>query len=113
MSPIKEHQNAIGYFILVIAKLPFKAKILGSLRDCNALLNNSSQVEGDGYLLIRGLINRDTVIKVRKAILRLIKMAISFKPNTDGWTRFTILMVDRLVQWAKNRSRIIQMFWEF
>ena len=42
-------------------------------------------MEEDGYLLIRGLINRDTVIKARKTILTYTDEngEVPFKPDTD------------------------------
>ena len=67
----------------------FQSQNLGELRDCNDLLGNSSalrsQMEEDGYLLIRGLINRDTVIKARKTILTYTDEngEVPFKPDTD------------------------------
>ncbi|MEC8842131.1 MAG: hypothetical protein VX432_11110, partial [Candidatus Poribacteria bacterium] len=55
-------------------EVTFQSQNLGSLRDCNDLLQNNSdlhlQMKEDGYLLIRGLINREAVIKARKTILR-------------------------------------------
>lgn len=70
-------------------EVTFQSQNLGELRDCNDLLGNSSalrsQMEEDGYLLIRGLINRDTVIKARKTILTYTDEngEVPFKPDTD------------------------------
>ena len=53
------------------------------------MLGNSSalrsQMEEDGYLLIRGLINRDTVIKARRTILTYADEngEVPFKSDTD------------------------------
>lgn len=45
----------------------------GSLRDCNDLIGDidalKSRISDDGYLLFRGLLNRDTVLEARREIM--------------------------------------------
>ena len=70
-------------------EVTFQSQNLGSLRNCNDLLHDNSglhsRIEEDGYLLIRSLINRDTVIKARKTILSYADEngELPFKPDTE------------------------------
>ena len=70
-------------------EVTFQSQNLGSLRDCNDLLQNNSdlhsQMKEDGYLLIRGLINRGAVIKARNTILRHANEngELPFKADTE------------------------------
>ena len=82
------------------SEVTFQRQNLGSLRACNNLLHNNSglhsQMEEDGYLLIRGLINRETIIKARETILRYASEKWRFTIQTwqraggcgvqSGWT---------------------------
>lgn len=71
------------------SEVTFQSQNLGSLRDCNNLLHDNSglhsQMEEDGYLLIRGLINRETIIKARETILRYASENgdLPFKPGNE------------------------------
>ena len=71
------------------SEVTFQSQNLGSLRDCNNLLHSNSglhsQMEEDGYLLIRGLINRETIIKARETILRYASENgdLPFKPGNE------------------------------
>ena len=54
-------------------ELTFPGPHLGVLRDCNAVLDSAEglhqQIAEDGYLLVRGLIDKEKVIAGRRAIL--------------------------------------------
>ena len=54
-------------------ELTFPGPHLGVLRDCNAVLDSAEglhqQIAEDGYLLARGLIDKDKLIAGRRAIL--------------------------------------------
>ena len=70
-------------------EVSFPSQCLGTLRDCNDLLHSNSglhsRMEEDGYLLIRGLMNRQIVSKARKTILSYAQEngELPFKPDTD------------------------------
>ena len=100
-------------------EVTFQSQNLGSLRNCNDLLHDNSglhsRIEEDGYLLIRSLINRETVIKARKTILSYADEngELPFKPDTelmdavynpDGQPAHTM---------GEKQSPIIQMCWKF
>ena len=54
-------------------ELTFPGPHLGVLRDCNAVLDSAEglhkQIAEDGYLLVRGLIDKEKLIAGRRAIL--------------------------------------------
>ena len=54
-------------------ELTFPGPHLGVLRDCNAVLDSAEglhkQIAEDGYLLVRGLIDKEKVVAGRRAIL--------------------------------------------
>ncbi len=56
-----------------VRTLTYPSDQLGELRDCNSLLDDTSALHNrmaeDGYLLIRGLIDRDKVLRARQTIL--------------------------------------------
>ncbi len=64
-------------------------KELGELRDCNALLNDREalhrRMDDDGYLLVRGLHQRDTVLRARRKILEFCNTGEgnAILPGTD------------------------------
>ncbi len=70
-------------------EVAFKSPNLGELRDCNNLLDNpeglDAQMDEDGYLLVRGLIDRETVMNGRRAILKYSEDNGNqpFKPGTE------------------------------
>lgn len=59
---------------------------LGDLRDSSALLGDlpalKARMAEDGYLLLRGLIERETVLKARETILRHMQAHQALTPNT-------------------------------
>lgn len=60
---------------------------LGELRDANDLLGDLEALRArmgeDGYLLLRGLHDRDTVLQARRAIVQCIDAQGALKPGTD------------------------------
>ena len=71
-------------------ELTYPGPHLGMLRDCNAVLDSAEglhqQIAEDGYLLVRGLIDREKVIAGRRAILEYADDGGKddvFKPGTD------------------------------
>jgi len=63
-------------------------KDMGELRDCNALLDNidalHQRMSDDGYLLVRGLHDRDSVMRARRTIFEYAQKEFdSIKPGTD------------------------------
>ena len=54
-------------------ELNFPGPHLGTLRDCNAVLDSAEglqkQIAEDGYLLVRGLIDKEKIVAGRRAIL--------------------------------------------
>ncbi len=71
-------------------ELTFPGPHLGVLRDCNAVLGSPEglheQIAEDGYLLVRGLINREKIIAGRRAILEYAEgngKDEVFKADTD------------------------------
>ena len=54
-------------------EMTFPGPHLGVLRDCNAVLDSPEglheQIAEDGYLLVRGLIDKEKIIAARRAIL--------------------------------------------
>lgn len=57
----------------------------GELRDCNHLLGDPQALQArmneDGYLLVRGLIDRDTVFQARKTILQYAREQEALVPG--------------------------------
>lgn len=71
-------------------EVTFPGPQLGILRDCNAVLDSAEglhqQIDTDGYLLVRGLIDRRKVMAARRAILEYADGSGKdgvFRPGTD------------------------------
>ena len=71
-------------------ELTFPGPHLGVLRDCNAVLDSAEglqeQIAADGYLLVRGLIDKEKIVAGRRAILEYANgngKDEVFKSNTD------------------------------
>jgi hypothetical protein len=70
-------------------EVTFKSPQLAELRDCNDALHDPkaihNRIDADGYLLIRGLIDRQKVLDARRAILEHAQEIGSspFKPGTE------------------------------
>ncbi len=67
--------------------LEFPGPQLDELRDANALLQDvdalRARMNEDGYLLLRGLHDRGTVLSARRAILEHMRDAGAIQPGTD------------------------------
>lgn len=66
--------------------LTYPSPELGELRDSNALLGDSAALHArmaeDGYLLLRGLIDRETVLQARRTVLEYMQAAQVLSPDT-------------------------------
>ena len=64
----------------------FPSEEVGVLRDSNALLGNAAalheRMAEDGYLLLRGLIERETVLQARRTVLEHMEAKEALTPNT-------------------------------
>lgn len=75
---------------------------LGELRDANALLGNPealrARLEADGYLLIRGLLPREDVLRARKVVLQALAAEGLLDPGAP-------------VEEARTGARAAGVFW--
>jgi hypothetical protein len=66
--------------------IEFPGAEMGELRDCNALLGNATglreRMDEDGYLLVRGLVNREKVLNARHTILEHMDSHQALTPDT-------------------------------
>ena len=67
-------------------EVPYPSMELGELRDSNALLGDAvalhSRMGEDGYLLLRGLIDRDKVLRGRQTIMEHMAIQEALTPGT-------------------------------